>query len=740
MTDSASSAGAAPANPNVGAFLPLMITRRCNLGCAHCSVESSPEVRGRQPTEPELLEVVRQAAAAGVRAIQFTGGEPMLRQRLVLKLMREARRLGIGSALTTNGFWGRTPKLARTRLRALLGAGLARLTVSFDRYHAAFQGPEPAVNIVRAGATLGFPVNINITRVRDEEGIDAIVAPFAQLPAAQLRFYDVQPVGAAARTTPEHQWRGETSGFCSACDAATVTDDGRLIACNGPAYFTPAGHPLHIGSLRENPLSTLLAAHRDDPLLDTIRTLGPERLRTELVKIPGFEAFPFRDRYRGLCDLCLHITGNPSAAGALRERMADGQLAAERHAMALLIADQRRAGALNRRIVNAEAAARLFHQAITGGTSSWRAESSRLLGRADLDWQHQAAMLLASGLARPLLPVLDDTELQRWAPAFFHSRVREAALRDGLRELVQIDALERIDRALAALGGRGVLLKGAALLARRAKQTVLRAAGDIDLLVDERLAQPLRLHLLSEGFQGDPDAIRSAQHHLAPISWRGVTIEIHTGIMPAFWGLPEKEMLQRCGAVPGFSAFDTLDPEGMILHAVTHATTHLFGQGHKLAWDVHHLLQTAGRPLDWSRLKAWVEGCAVPRAFWVPCAVAARELNLEIPAPFLVSAPADRRQRQLELIAQRRLFTAVETTFAINPLSRTAVFLLLHDGLPARLAYLHGWFGPAAREARLSSARHSAVQRPSALPAHLREAWQQLRLFRAACRSLPDVG
>jgi MoaA/NifB/PqqE/SkfB family radical SAM enzyme len=92
MTDSASSAGAAPANPNVGAYLPLMITRRCNLGCAHCSVESSPEVRGRQPTEPELLEVVRQAAAAGVRAIQFTGGEPMLRQRLVLKLMREARR------------------------------------------------------------------------------------------------------------------------------------------------------------------------------------------------------------------------------------------------------------------------------------------------------------------------------------------------------------------------------------------------------------------------------------------------------------------------------------------------------------------------------------------------------------------------------------------------------------------------------------------------------------------------
>ncbi len=305
---------------------------------------------------------------------------------------------------------------------------------------------------------------------------------------------------------------------------------------------------------------------------------------------------------------------------------------------------------------------------------------------------------------------------------------------------MQLEALERIDRALAALGGRGVLLKGAALLARRGERAVLRAAGDVDVLVEPRLAEPLRHRLLAEGFQGDLEALRSAPHHLAPICWRGVAIEIHTGIMPAFWGLPEREMLERSWALPGFSALDTLDPEGMILHAFTHATTHLFGQGQKTGWDLHHLLATAGRPIDWSRLQAWVEACRVPRAFWVPCCVLARELNLEIPTPFLASAPADRRQWQLELIAQRRLFTAVEVAFAINPLSRTAVFLLLHDGLRARLAYLRWLSSSAAREARRSAAISSADQQPSSLPAHLREAWQQLRQFRAACRILPEPG
>jgi len=723
-----------PINPNVGRLLAVMLTRRCNIACGHCSVESSPAVHDPPPTEQELLNVLQQAAAAGVTAIQFTGGEPMLREQLVLRLMRETRRLGMQPLLTTNGFWGHTPALALARFKALLDAGLSRLTVSFDRHHAACQGPGPAVNIVRAGERLGIPVNINVTRLRDEAGLGDIVAPFADLPAARLRFYDVQPVGAAARTVDADAWRGETSGFCSACDAPAVTDDGRLIACNGPAYFTPAGHPLQLGSLREESLATLLAAHRDDPLLDTIRTLGPERLRQELGDMPGFEALASRDRYRGLCDLCLHITSDPAAVSALRQRLSDGRHAAERQAMALLIAHQRQAGVLNRELVNAAVAARHFHRLLTRSTSPAETASSQVLGRSDLDWMHQADMLLACGLARPLLARLDDPGIARWAPAFFRDRVREAALRDGLRELVQIDALERIDRALMALGGRGVLLKGAALLARRSGAAVVRAAGDIDVLVEEGLAHRLRRALLAEGFSGDPLAARSAPHHLAGIAWRGVTIEIHTGLMPGFWGLPERQMLACVEPAPGYACLDTLDPEGLILHAIAHATTHLFGQGQKTGWDVEHLLAGAGRPIDWPRLTRWVQACRVPRAFWVPCRVLAQDLGLPLAHGLLAAAPVDRRQRQLETIARRRLFTAVEDQFAINPLSRTAVFLLLHDGLRARLAYLLWLSGPAASEARRSAGRRVSTQRLSALPGHLHASLRQLRQFRAACR------
>src|SRR5262249_13255242 len=105
------------------AMVALMVTRRCNMTCGHCSVESGPDIR-REPTERELLDHGRRAAAAEVRSINLTGGEPMLRPRVVLRLVRAARRLGVATSLTTNGSWGRTAARASRGVRMLRRAGL----------------------------------------------------------------------------------------------------------------------------------------------------------------------------------------------------------------------------------------------------------------------------------------------------------------------------------------------------------------------------------------------------------------------------------------------------------------------------------------------------------------------------------------------------------------------------------------------------------------------------------------
>ena len=639
--------------------IALMVTRRCNMSCGHCSVESGPQVKN-EPAEAELLGWVREAAAANVRSILFTGGEPMLREALVLRLLRECRRLGLRTAITTNGFWGRSAREALRRLRALRRAGLSLLTVSYDRYHAEFQGHQPAVNIADAAAKLRFPVNISVVRAGDEPEIGGIAAPFEKKPSARLSFYDIQPVG-RARALPVATLRSEVEGFCNACSFPAITDDGRVVACNGPSYFARPDSPLNVGSLRQESLRTLLERHRTDPLLDTIRAFGPARLRDELKRLPGFASFPFREQYHGMCDLCHHITSNGAAVTALRLRLADSEPTAARRAAQRVIDEQRRGGTLSLDYVNGVGGCRTFLRAAWETETRWTPEAEKILGRADLDWQRLGVYLSACGLARPLLRSLKDPELTRWAPRFFTERLERQALLDGMYELVQREAIRRIDSALRKIGSTGILLKGAAFLALAgdAASPPVRATGDIDLYVSPQHALTLRSELLKEGFVGSIDAPRRVAHHLSGVVFQGVLIEIHTSVEPSYWGVPEREMLSYTSPLKGLDALFTFEAEGLMLHAAAHTSRHLYTRGLKTAWDLLWLCRKFPS-IDWERLARWVEMSSAPRSIWVPVRVLCRELDIPLPLEFLARAPADARQRRLESLARYRLFRDTE--------------------------------------------------------------------------------
>jgi MoaA/NifB/PqqE/SkfB family radical SAM enzyme len=712
--------------------LVLMVTRRCNMTCAHCSVESAPGIPG-EPSEAELFSAIRTARTNSMKSIQFTGGEPMLRMRLVLRLMREAKRLGMVSAMTTNGFWGRTPSGALRLMHAMQKAGLGALTISYDRYHAEFQGHEPALNIARAAEELRVLVNINMTRTADDQDLGKLAAPFEGLKCARLRFYDVQPVG-RARDFPASVLRGSTEGFCSACERPTLTDDGRVTACNGPSYFQKPGSPLIVGSLHETPLGELLHRHSDDPILETIRTHGPSRLREELRAVPGFENF-FRESYSGLCELCLHINSDAKAVAALRSRIDASSQQARRIAVAKVLAGARCAGIRQVGTINSVDSGRVFFRAAFAARSErWTDETAKILGRADLDWSRAAHYLISCGLAHPLLGALEDRELTRWAPDFFVERLRKAALTVSAKELVARQILRQINEALRNLGLQGVLLKGAARLAWNASEKRSGfAPGDIDLYVVPDAAQTLRKHLIEAGFNGKKDARLATPQHLPPVFARGISVEIHTAILHPHWRLPEAEMLAAAMPISGFDSLRALPPEGFLLHTAVHGTSHLFSHGLKLAssllWALREFPDT-----DWDQLAGWTNACAAPRAFWSPVRVLSEVLRLPFPPEFLALAPSDARQRKLDLIAHAHLFKTLEAPHEANPFVKHGLQLFLRDSLRSRAAYILN----AAREKASLPHRTRHTQMPGLtlprLDEHFRQACRHWRTYRAAVR------
>mgnify|MGYP001770710698 CR=1 FL=1 len=80
-------------------FASYFVTYRCNLRCKFCFIrrDDSPEL-----DPPRAKEVVRRICATGVPALDFSGGEPFLRQDME-ELGSLSRELGCVTGVNTNG-------------------------------------------------------------------------------------------------------------------------------------------------------------------------------------------------------------------------------------------------------------------------------------------------------------------------------------------------------------------------------------------------------------------------------------------------------------------------------------------------------------------------------------------------------------------------------------------------------------------------------------------------------------
>jgi hypothetical protein len=246
----------------------------------------------------------------------------------------------------------------------------------------------------------------------------------------------------------------------------------------------------------------------------------------------------------------------------------------------------------------------------------------------------------------------------------------------------------------------------------------------------------LRTRLLQSGFTGEIVADRTGPHHLAPVMFGGESVEIHTRIMPSFWGLPEADMISRARALPDSGSLFTLDTEGMILHALVHTSAHVFSHGLRAAWDVMWLLERFPS-IDASLLLKWVKQLAMPRSFWVPARLISKGF-VQLPVELMKSVPRDDRQSRLERVADLRMLSAIENAFEINPISKNGFFLMLHDSTFGRARHVASLFRPEERESRRSAAKMltdaDAPENRSLLALQLREGMTHWKQFRSIAK------
>jgi cyclic pyranopterin phosphate synthase len=181
-------------------YLRVSVTDKCNLRCVYCMPEEGLSWLRRDELlrYEEIVEIVRAAASAGVRAIRLTGGEPLVRRDLHRLVAGIAAVDGIEDiALSTNAL------LLEEQLPALVGAGLRRVNVSLDtldpqRFEAIARRPglDRVLRGIDAAIAAGLgPIKLNCVVMRGRN--DDELAAFAELTRARpiyVRFIEVMPV------------------------------------------------------------------------------------------------------------------------------------------------------------------------------------------------------------------------------------------------------------------------------------------------------------------------------------------------------------------------------------------------------------------------------------------------------------------------------------------------------------------------------------------------------------------
>lgn len=266
-----------------GAGIFAALTRRCPLSCRHCSTNSANDSEEHDGTT--FLRFVRSFTEdCHPEYLLLTGGEPLLRPRLVSALARSAREAGTSTYLLTGMFFARSGTIPGPVLRAI--ADLDHVAVSIDGFHSEFVPRDQVFRAMHLMAAEGVDLSVQITGWGDDDpeladNVAAVRTEFGDRVPVLAGL--VQPYG-RARMLPraDQPASADLGGPCSLAAWPVIGPDGTITACCNQAAVDGVAVPgdgrpghLELGHAARDDWPVILDRCLTAPLLKAVRVLGP---------------------------------------------------------------------------------------------------------------------------------------------------------------------------------------------------------------------------------------------------------------------------------------------------------------------------------------------------------------------------------------------------------------------------------------------------------------------------------
>ena len=255
--------------------------------------------------ETALSTIDAAASIPSLQTVFFSGGEIFIFYDELLSLMKAAsQRFTIICA--TNGFWGYDYSDASKKLRRLKNAGLSKLLLSYDVFHAKYTPPQSIKNILKICKELQIQAEIESvackTSWRLSKTADMLLDDILEIPISEAALL---PIGAAVNLPADSLLYENDSDMdrCLGSNAITILPDGTLYSCCSPAC---ASIPvLQVGTIKNGEdISALLQSAVSNKMLGRLRKYG---ISGTCSRFFPHDAITPKQRYVNTCDKCHHM-------------------------------------------------------------------------------------------------------------------------------------------------------------------------------------------------------------------------------------------------------------------------------------------------------------------------------------------------------------------------------------------------------------------------------------------------
>ncbi|MDH4394106.1 MAG: radical SAM protein [Limnobacter sp.] len=308
------------------AGISLGITRRCPLNCSHCSTSSTMESE-QSPSELFLNFVHSFSIENHPQFMAMSGGEALLRPRLVRSLALKARLSGTRSSVLSGMFFareGKIPKLVESAIDAV-----DHFSASIDVFHEKEVPRTQVFKVLRKLIDSGKDLSLHIVGAdADDPYLENIVGDVQKNFGQRIPMIvnTLSPFGRAKSFLKKNSKSDSDpdSADANPCTMAAwpvVGFDGVVAACGNDNLIGHVPSHLKLGDIHTDDWPTIQARCLQSSMPRALRIFGPQYIQAKF-GVAGKSSLPIRKLgCDGYCDTCIRMDHDETVQKSVKTYM-----------------------------------------------------------------------------------------------------------------------------------------------------------------------------------------------------------------------------------------------------------------------------------------------------------------------------------------------------------------------------------------------------------------------------------